>query len=54
MTGLLDRVDNKVARATAGWDSLAVFGYGCVFLGGLAVQASIAGAVALYFWGDLL
>ncbi len=54
MTTLLDRLDDKVSTATARWDGLELFGYTCVFLGGLSLQAAITGAICVYFWGDLL
>ncbi len=54
MTGLLDRLDERAAAATASWDPLSVFGAVCVGVGAPVAIVFGGAFVALFFWGDLL
>ncbi len=54
MTGLLDRLDERVSSTAARWDRLEAFGWACVAVGGLVAPVSFGAVTALYFWGDLL
>ncbi len=54
MTGLLDRLDDRLGDAAATVGRGEVAGWVCVGIGGLAAVLSAGGVVALYFWGDLL
>ncbi len=54
MTAVLDRLDERVADATARWDRQELAGWLCIGVGGLVASVSFGAVAALYLWKDLL
>ncbi len=54
MTALLDRLDDRVADAAAGWDRQELTGWLLVGVGGLVASVSFGAVAALYVWKDIL